>query len=125
MKIYLSPSAISGRGIFARTKIHKGVIIEESPVIVVPKIEIANLDQTQLFNYYFAWGEDYKSGAIALGYGSLINHSYQPNAKYIKLLNQNLVHFVALRDINQDEEVLVNYNGHPGDRTPLWFDIKK
>jgi SET domain-containing protein len=60
--------------------------------------------------------------AVALGYGSLYNHSYQPNARYDDESGQTKV-FRAIRDIAPGEEIVVNYNGEPGDETPVWFKL--
>ena len=60
--------------------------------------------------------------AVALGYGSLYNHSYQPNARYDDVGRLTKV-FSALRDIEPGEEITVNYNGKPGDRGPVGFDV--
>jgi SET domain-containing protein len=60
--------------------------------------------------------------AVALGYGSLYNHSYQPNARYDDESGKTKV-FSALRDIAPGEEIVVNYNGVPEDKTPVWFKV--
>ena len=31
--------------------------------------------------------------------------------------------FMAIRDIAHGEEIVVNYNGEPGDKTPVWFKV--
>ncbi len=30
---------------------------------------------------------------------------------------------MAIRDIAQGEEIVVNYNGEPADQTPVWFKV--
>ena len=70
--------------------------------------------------YCFEWGRG--TVAVALGYGSLYNHSYQPNARYDDESGQAKV-FRAIRDIAPGEEIVVNYNGEPGDETPVWFKV--
>jgi hypothetical protein len=71
-------------------------------------------------DYCFAWGRG--TVALALGYGSLYNHSYKPNARYDDVWPQTK-EFTALRDIAPGEEITVNYNGDPEDRSPVWFDV--
>jgi SET domain-containing protein len=112
-----------GRGIFATRNIKKGELIHEAPVIVCPDDEYKRLKKTSLRNYYFNWGEDYDHVAIALGYGSLFNHSYSPNAVFDNNLKKETVDFHALRNIKAGEEIFVNYNGDPSDKDPLWFDV--
>ena len=58
----------------------------------------------------------------SLGYGSLYNHSYRPNARYDDEEGRIMV-FTALRDIGRGEEITVNYNGEPGDETPVGFEV--
>ena len=60
--------------------------------------------------------------ALALGYGSLYNHSYQPNARYDDESGQTKV-FTAIRDIEAGEEITVNYNGEPEDESPVGFEV--
>src|SRR3954454_24565579 len=71
-------------------------------------------------DYCFAWGPG--TVALALGYGSLYNHSYRPNARYDDVGPRTKT-FTALRDIARGEEVTVNYNGKPGGRARVWFDV--
>lgn len=119
--IYVAPSQIHGLGIFARIDIKEGEIIEESPVLLIEEDQISDLTKTELRFYYFAWGTGFKQAAIGLGYASLFNHSYEPNARYIKDMEQQVLRFVTLKDIKREEEIIVNYNGHPDDKTKLWF----
>lgn len=123
-KIYAAASPIQGLGVFARRDIKEGEIIEECPIVLIPDEELSDLTKTKLLEYYFLWGHDFKLAAIVLGYGSLYNHSYEPSAKYIKEIDESLVRFVAIKDIKQDAEIIVNYNGHPEDRTKLWFEAR-
>jgi SET domain-containing protein len=110
-----------GRGVFARRRIKKGEIIERVPVIVLPVDQVGNDGKRQvLANYTFSWGQ--KTVALALGYGSLYNHSYRPNARY-EDRGRRIKEFVAIREIAAGEEVTVNYNGTPKDRSPVWFDV--
>lgn len=112
-----------GRGIFATHNINKGELIHEAPVIVSPKHEFKYLDKTVLSNYVFSWGEKYEDCAIALGYGSLFNHSYTPNAIYKLRRKKETIEFYAHTDIGAGEEILINYNGKPDDKSPLWFEV--
>jgi uncharacterized protein len=90
-------------------------------MLVMPGREYEEeLGGTRLSNYCFAWGRD--QVALALGYGSIYNHSYSPNARYDDVGPQTKV-FTALRDIEPGEEITVNYNGKPRSRTAVWFDV--
>jgi hypothetical protein len=110
-----------GRGVFARTSIPKGTVIERVPVIVVPAQEIfGQAPQSKLADYVFRWGRDMV--AIALGYGSLYNHSYQPNARFYNKGRLTKT-FTAIRDIQPGEEITVNYNGRPRSRSRVGFRV--
>lgn len=122
-KIYLSDSSITnaGRGVFARVAIKKGEVIERCPVFVLPRKDYPVLKKTALRDYYFMWGKT--TVAICFGYGSLYNHSYTPNATYKKLIKEQTIEFVAIKDIKKDEEITANYNyGKPDDKSKLWIE---
>lgn len=124
-KIYTSQSQVEGLGVFAREDILEGEIIEDCPIIKLSEDQLPDLIKTKLLEYYFAWDVGFKNGAICLGYGSLYNHSYEPNAKYLKLMEEDVIRFVAIKKIKRDEEILVNYNMKPDDKTKLWFEARK
>ncbi len=123
--LYIAPSKLGGRGVYTSEKIPKGSVIEICPVIITPKKQLKHLDKTELYNYYFEWGEEYKDGAVILGYGSLYNHSYKPNAHYLADFEMGTVDFFALKDIPAGSEIFTNYNGVPTDQSELWFKVKK
>ncbi len=109
-----------GRGVFARASIPKGTVIERVPVIVVPMREaVRDRRRSILMDHVFEWGSDLF--AIALGYASLYNHSYAPNAH---VYAGRLTHeFVALRNIQRGEEITFNYNGRPRSRSRVGFRV--
>src|SRR3954463_6180805 len=110
-----------GRGVFARRPIRKGEVIERVPVLVLEEEDYRKgMDGTLLAGYVFAWGEG--QIALALGYGSLYNHSFKPNARYQDVAPRTK-QFVALRAIRAGEEVTVNYNGSPRSRAKVWFNL--
>lgn len=84
--IYIAESPLGGRGVFTTEFIPVGTLIEIAPVIVLAEQDLKLIhDHTILHDYYFLWTDDGKSAAIALGYGSLYNHSYMPNAEYLQI----------------------------------------
>jgi len=109
-----------GRGVFALKNFLAGEVIERAPVIIIPCDQWHATEKTILYNYCYAWGDD---AALALGFGSLYNHAYNPNAAYLKRIDQLLIEFIALRDIDAHEEITINYNSVPDDHSPLWFDV--
>lgn len=120
--LYVGTVEGKGRGVFAQRFIRQGEIFERAPVIVLPARECENIERTVLFNYCYGWGED---SALALGLGSLFNHSYEPNALYTRKFEDQVIEYTALRNIEPDEEVTINYNGDPHDLEPMWFAVQK
>ena len=110
-----------GRGVVARRLIRRGEMIERVPVLVLAAEEVRDAEGwSGLAGYCFWWGEGRL--ALALGYGSLYNHSYRPNARYDDEGGRILA-FTAIRDIGPGEEITVNYNGEPEDKTPVGFEV--
>ncbi len=125
IKIYIDNSDFwggeGGLGVFASEDIKAGEIIEIAPVILLPEEQISDLAKTKLLDYFFAWGDKLEQAAIALGYGSLYNHSYAPNARFVENFDTNTIAYSAIKDIKKGEEILINYNGKPDDMRKLWF----
>ncbi|KUG19719.1 MAG: SET domain-containing protein [Methanomicrobiaceae archaeon] len=121
--VFVRRTESRGLGVFAGRAYAPGDLIEVCPVIVMDSEESRHLDQTELFNYYFAWGEREEGVAIALGYGSLYNHSYHPNADHIPDYAHNQIRVYAYRPIGEGEEITINYAGRPGCRDPVWFSV--
>lgn len=120
--IYFRASPRGGRGVFTLKEIPEGALIEICPVIVLPEEDLPLIHKTRLHDYYFLWGDDEKQCAIALGFGSLYNHDYHPNAEYVIDAEQQCIDIYSLRDIEPGEEITLNYNGDPEDQSPVWFD---
>ena len=120
-------TAAKGRGVFALAKFEGGELIEAAPVILIPGEQWHHLEPTVLALYIYKFGptDEQEHAAIALGNGSLYNHSYKPNADYIKDWDKQLIRFIALRDIEAGEEITINYNGAPEDQTPIWFEVSE
>lgn len=125
-KVYINQSKIlnAGRGVYARRDIKKDEIIEKCPVIEVPKHDMANLRESILVTYFFYFGKNKERQAVALGFGSIYNHSYKPNARFKIKHTEKSIDFIALNDIKKDEEITVNYKyQNPKNKRPLWFDV--
>ncbi len=112
-----------GRAVFARRRISSGEVIERAPVIVIPKKQWPLVKKTTLEDYAFNWGKNGEQGVIALGYVSIYNHSYSPNAKLEELPKELKMEVTALRAIQSGEEITINYHGDPENQEPLWFDV--
>ncbi len=129
-KIYINKSGIlnAGRGVYARRDIKKGGIIERCPIIEVPQNDTSNLKESVLVTYFFYFGKNKERLAMALGFGSIYNHSYKPNATYKILPKEKTINFIAMDDINKNDEITFNYSNcrNPkGKKDPLWFEVSK
>jgi SET domain-containing protein len=50
-----------------------------------------------------------------------MNHSFEPNVVYQKDPVRMVIRFRAIRAVVKGEELLINYNGDPDDKTPVRF----
>jgi SET domain-containing protein len=111
-KIYVSKSSIHGYGVFAKETILEGEIIEECPI---HDLNIPYGESSPLFiDYRFNWpqgGDKWDKQVLSWGYGSLYNHSNNPNAYWRSNIEKETFEFCSLRTINSDEEILVYYGG--------------
>ena len=119
--LYVGKTDKKGRGVFTEQYIEAGTIVEIAPVLVLPPADVECIKKTKLYDYYFLWSETEEIIAIALGYGSIYNHSYTPNLIYETYYEDEKIHFIALRDIEAGEELTINYNHDPNDSSPTWF----
>jgi len=122
--IHISISDGKGRGVFTNEKIEKGTLIEIAPVIVMNAADKKLLDQTLLHDYIFEWGDDRTYCAMALGWVPVYNHSYQSNCEYEMDFETQTIAVKTMRDIEQGEELFINYNGDWDNTKQLWFDAK-
>lgn len=119
---------IKGQGVFANVDFKKGEIIEKAPILLMPIKEFEHIKKTKLYYYFFEYTNSHF--AIVLGHGSLYNHSFTPNARYLYNFKNRQLIIKATKDIKKGEEIFFNYNYYPDDKTPLedWFkedaDIK-
>ncbi|MBL7819410.1 MAG: SET domain-containing protein-lysine N-methyltransferase [Saprospiraceae bacterium] len=120
--LYVAKVRNKGRGVFSVDDISSGSIIEVCPVIRIPPHEVDIIHETELHDYYFVWGDHDEEAAIALGYGSLYNHSYKPNAEYVFDVASDSIEVYALKDIPAGKEITFNYHGDPDCKDELWFD---
>jgi SET domain-containing protein len=102
-----------GRGIVAGRRFAEGEVIERAPVLVIPAADWRLVQDTVVSKYCFSWGRELKDAALALGRCSLFNHSYKANAYAQPYAKERVMEFLAFRDIDEGEEITINYNGEP------------
>lgn len=113
-----------GLGVFAEKDFKKGELIEACPTIVMTPTERKHCAKTILDYYMYPW-KSTRSASIVLGYGSIYNHSFTPNADWKQNFKTRRMTYKAIRPIKKGEEITVNYNGEPDDLSTenLWFDV--
>jgi uncharacterized protein len=92
-----------GRGVIATAEIAAGETIEVCPILELGEADASGL----LDDYTVSLGEN-PGYALLLGYGSLYNHSDEPNAEYLVEADDAYA-FVALRDIAAGEQITISY----------------
>ncbi|KAH9949884.1 hypothetical protein B0H21DRAFT_72779 [Amylocystis lapponica] len=103
-----------GRGVFASRDMDAHVVIEISPVLLFTSAEYeAHGKHTILDHYTFVWRDG--RFALALGLGSLFNHSEAPNVSYSLDPTTESIRYMTTRRISEGEELCIFY-GHT-----LWF----
>ncbi|MDR3477232.1 MAG: SET domain-containing protein-lysine N-methyltransferase [Gammaproteobacteria bacterium] len=107
-KIVVKKSTMHGYGVFALETIKKGKIIEECYVL------ISKGGDKTLEDYYFDAKGKY---ALFTGFGSIYNHSVEPNADYTINIKNRIATIKADRTIQKGEEIFVSY----GDE---WFSSR-
>ncbi len=123
--LYILETEEKGRGVFTSVPISKGDLIESAPVIIINDEDRKVIHETKLHDYYFLWGNGPEKStyhaAIALGYGSLYNHSKEANAEFVPVFEEEVIEFVATRDIEAGEEILIKYDEGNHADFELWF----
>eukprot|EP01122_Echinamoeba_exundans_P003828 TRINITY_DN13883_c0_g1_i1.p2 TRINITY_DN13883_c0_g1~~TRINITY_DN13883_c0_g1_i1.p2 ORF type:complete len:155 (-),score=18.91 TRINITY_DN13883_c0_g1_i1:562-1026(-) len=113
-----------GRGVFATKQFEYGDLIEKCPVIILPFEDCEKIRETTISDYWFAWNKEKGSTAICLGFGSLYNHSIEPNAVFDQDLSERTISIYALKTIEPDEEILFNYNQRTHDKRKWYFEVQ-
>ncbi len=121
--LYILEDKNKGRGVFTSEAIESGSIIELCPVIVLSANDTKIIHNTYLHDYYFIWDLEKNISAIALGYGSLYNHSENANAEFITDHESMMIKIMAKRNILANEEICLHYMSEHENTFKLWFDI--
>lgn len=117
-----------GLGVFATRAIKAGETVEVAPVIQI-RCAYSDLSQ-ELKSRVFHWERLTSSPgvqALALGYGSLYNHANPANMRYVAIENGTAISFVAASDIDEGDELTINYNdtgGEPVSSEDNWFKLQ-
>ncbi|KAF9184657.1 hypothetical protein BGZ51_003200 [Haplosporangium sp. Z 767] len=111
--LQIKDCGVKGRGVITHILIPARTIIDISPILLFPTQEYSLHGQyTQLDHYTYRW----QGGmALALGLGSMFNHSNKPNVGFQRDFENKLIRYTALREIYPGEELCISYGPN------LWF----
>lgn len=104
-----------GRGLIAAKDIREREIIEISPYLRINSHDSRCMDATVIESYRFLIDGENILGdtCLALGYGSLFNHSEEPNVDYDIDPSRSIIEYVTLRDIEKGEQLFIDYGYDP------------
>lgn len=121
-------SKTKGKGVFAKKDIPEGQIIDKAQIVLISNDDWVLIEDTVLSGYTFEWDDPKLKGAydsvISLSISQFINHSYTPNVKYSYNYNDEVIKYITIQDISKGEEITVNYNGDPSDKSPVGFKVE-
>jgi hypothetical protein len=106
----------------------KNEVVEAAPVFLIE--EEFKLLPKGFQHRVFNWGFLTKSSigiALAMGYGSIYNHSDYPNLRYEADAATNIIRYIAKREIDPDEQLTIHYDQADGEHKPVgedWFHHK-
>lgn len=121
-----------GRGVFASRAFRDGEIVEISPVVLfhMHYKSLPKVIKTLVFDWEMLAGKP-RTHALALGFGSFYNHSNPANMRYEADRAGDSLRFIAVRDIDVDEELTINYCAEGGvpvsneENDNNWFEDHK
>ena len=100
-----------GRGVICTNPIKKGELIERLPLIILSPEEgdfIKN--KSPILKFYALELTSINRHVLHLGYGMIYNHSANPNAELVYTVPNDYIDFVALKEIEIDEEIVYDYS---------------
>jgi uncharacterized protein len=93
-----------GLGVFATQPFATGETVEVCPCLEIPEEQVVGVLEAYVFAS--AWTEGYNT--LLFGYGSLYNHSADPNVEVVQE-GEDAIAMIALRDIEAGEELFHHY----------------
>mmetsp|Transcript_12996 Transcript_12996/g.39353 ORF Transcript_12996/g.39353 Transcript_12996/m.39353 type:complete len:243 (-) Transcript_12996:567-1295(-) len=108
---------VTARGVRAVRPLLQGQLVETAHCIRVPREEYQDHMRSTVLEHYLFHARSNGDMLLALGLGSLFNHSSRPNLDYRVDDRNQVIRFYATRQIEQGEELLIHY----GPPSKLWF----
>mmetsp|Transcript_43863 Transcript_43863/g.99149 ORF Transcript_43863/g.99149 Transcript_43863/m.99149 type:complete len:179 (+) Transcript_43863:57-593(+) len=115
----IQEDSVKGRGLFASRQIQPRTLLHVAPCILVSKEEYEQHCKFTVFEEYMFNARD-GSRLLALGVGSLFNHSRRPNVDYRVCVKSRTVTYSTGHAIVEEGEELCIYYGAD---EHLWFEI--
>ncbi|KAM0749917.1 hypothetical protein T439DRAFT_42353 [Meredithblackwellia eburnea MCA 4105] len=119
IQILSSPS--KGRGVYSTTTLPAGTLIDISPVLLLSDSEYYGVgsqpgqgngvEGSVLRGYVFTWKGREGGMALALGVGSLFNHSQSPNVSFELDTTGYVIRYRTFKKVEEGEELCIFY-GH-------------
>lgn len=108
-----------GRGVFAERAFAPGNAVEVCPVLLIDS-DLRSIPEP-VRRIVFNWPGDHY--ALVLGYGSIYNHSDDPNLSFSRDLKKLTMTFTALMPIDAGDQLTIDYNQMTGDQSGRkdWF----
>lgn len=103
MKTFVKDTYLKGRGVFATTDIKKNELIESCHLILMDLNDVQGILESYVYEY------TPKTAAIALGHGSLYNHSDDANSEFSFDFKKKLLKVRAKKMITRGSEITVDY----------------
>merc|ERR1711865_464310 len=100
-----------GRGVVAARDIQSGELVEMAHCITIPATQTIDIQSTVLRDYVFAAPNG--GCLLALGVGSLFNHSDTPNLEIWMDPSQAQIQFMATGDLKEGTELTIRYTHLP------------
>jgi hypothetical protein len=122
--LYLKHVGIKGRGVFCRTPIKRGEVLEVTPAVILNERATDVVDGTILMNYNFIIGNISKpmrlkaevkksraASSVIFGIMTFCNHDERPNAEILWEEKDGTLYYTlqATRAIPADTEICTTY----------------
>ena len=95
-------------GVTAARRFAAGSTIERAPVIVIPAHEAWILGRTGVAPYLEPWESASGDMALPMGLGAIYRDDGEPNAQFVARPEETAIDIVALRDIEEGEDIVVS-----------------
>lgn len=123
--LYLDDAGHKGRGVFCRTDIRRGEVLEVTPALLLGERDTTLADKSVLLNYTFAIGDGISKAqkkrariqrvsqcsAVVMGILAFCNHGEKPNAEILWEEEGDTVYYSlrATRNIPKGTEICTTY----------------